>query len=668
VQGTVKGGWRHADATEAMPAPATLETRPRQSRRRWPPSAKSQGVELPTVVLILILVSLTFVGYLLIAAAPRDQGPTPYIRWLLITSVVELIVWLGVVGAFGWRKGVGLVWGSWSLWGIVPLAALSIASVLAAGRAGEPWVGAGLQVAIVVGIFVAALTEEVAFRGFLFHGLTRRLGGATAVVTGSVLYSIYHLPVLIREDVRGSAMVIRLISHFAFGMFLCRVRAQTGSIWFPTAIHTLWNLTTVEIVIWAFPEGHYPDSLSYVRLAIDGTGLFLACGLLFWALVAHSARSLVSGPLTDDGKRIPGAKPISWRSFYWSLGRSPSPADFERYTGAAWRAVVLAQEEARCEEAKAVGTEHLLLALTHESDGVASEALEGSGIPLRSPTRLGELLLGRREHVPPPPLNVHSVPFDPQTKMILQLAVLEANAWKHQQIGTEHLLLGLTALRRGGAARVLRKQGIDRGFMRRRTLRLLTERTWSTTDASEARAGDVVTPSQPGKSVLRIDRDRLDHLALRILIRAEDEARAQASPSIGTKHLLLGLVGEHEGIAAKALEASGMPVRSSERSQETLGRSAPSAKPHLPLTPRAKKALGIAASRAGELGESQIRTEHILLGLIDDPQGEAISELRAHGVDPVSIRRIVHLLLKETARSGVPDEAADVDAEPAAST
>lgn len=652
-----------------MAAPATLETRLRRSRPRWPPSAEPQGIELPTVVLILIVVGLTFVGYLLVGAAPRDHGPTPYIRWLLITSVVELIVWLGVVGALGWRKGAGLIWGSWSLWGIVPLAALSVASLLAAGRAGEPWVGAGLQVAIVVGVFVAALTEEVAFRGFLFHGLTRRLGGATAAVTGSLLFSIYHLPVLIREDVRGSSMLLRLVSHFAFGMFLCRVRAQTGSIWFPAAIHALWNLTTVEIAIWAFPEGHYPVSLSYIRLAIDGAGLFLAYGLLIRALVVHAARSLVSGPPTDDGERIRSAKPINWRSFYRSLGESTSPAVFERYTGAARRAVFLAQEEARSENAKAVGSEHLLLALTHESDGVAAEALEGSGLPLGSPTRLEELLDGRREHASPPLFDIHALPFDTPAKNVLQLAMLEANAWTHPQIGTEHLLLGFTAWRRGETARVLRRQGLDRGLLRRTTLRLLSERAWSTTDdASEVPAGVVEPPGEPAKSVPRFGRDQLDPLALRVLIRAEDVARAQASASIGTKHLLLGLAGEPEGIAARALEASGMPLRSSERSPESLGRSAPIAQPHLPFTPRARKALGIAASHADEFGESHIRTEHILLGLIDDPLGEATSELRAHGVDPVSMRRIVHLLLNETARSRVPGEAADVDAEPAAST
>jgi hypothetical protein len=275
---------------------------------------------------------------------------------------------------------------------------------------------------------------------------------------------------MIREDDSGEEMIFKLITHFLFGMYLCRVRAQTGSIWFPTAIHTLWNLTTVEIAIWAIPDATFPTSFGWIRLTMDLVGLFIAFGLVLRATLAHDARRYVSGPPVGNDGIDRGAKSADWRSVYGAFAQPPSPAVFERFTDQARRAVVLAQEEARSEGAKTVGTEHLLIALIHENDGAASEALREWRVQPGAPGRLEELFAERGEDAP-------TLPFDTRAKWVLQLAALEADAWEHPHIGTEHLLVGLTALRRSEAARVLRKQKVSPVLLRRTTLRLLAERT-----------------------------------------------------------------------------------------------------------------------------------------------------------------------------------------------
>jgi membrane protease YdiL (CAAX protease family) len=439
---------------------ASRQTHSRRSPGPWPPSAEAQGVELSVVAQVLLVASLTFVAYVLIGAAPRDEGPASYIRWQVASQALELVVWLAIIGALGWWKAAGVVRGSISLWGVVPVIILSAASLLEAGHAEESWVGPGLQAAVAVGVFAGALEEEVVFRGFLYHGLTRRLGGATAVVVGSLLFAVYHIPVMIRRDLSDGAMLALLVNHFAFGMFMCRVRAQTGSVWF--LIHTLWNLATVEIAIWAYPEGQYPELLWNLRFAAYGVGLFLGFGLLVRSMIAR----YVWGP--------PG-KQFVWTEwpFVWSrLLRPPSPKTLERFTDRACCAVVLAQEEARAQGARLVGPEHLLLAITHECDALTTNALATAGVTLGSHTRLDELSTDRAKGAP-------ELAFTQSAKLILRLAAAEASIWNHPHITTEHLVLGLTApaLRRGEAAQVLRQQGVDPAHLRRATISLMVDGT-----------------------------------------------------------------------------------------------------------------------------------------------------------------------------------------------
>jgi len=144
---------------------------------------------------------------------------------------------------------------------------------------------------------------------------------------------------------------------------------------------------------------------------------------------------------------------------------------FERFTDRARSVVVQAQDEARRLEHDHIGPEHILLGLVHdEVGGVGAKALEALGISLQSVRQRVEEIIGRGEQAP----SGH-IPFTPQAKGILSLALEESGAFGHHYIGTEHLLLGLIREGDDVAARVLSELGADLDGAREQVIRLLDE-------------------------------------------------------------------------------------------------------------------------------------------------------------------------------------------------
>jgi ATP-dependent Clp protease ATP-binding subunit ClpA len=141
---------------------------------------------------------------------------------------------------------------------------------------------------------------------------------------------------------------------------------------------------------------------------------------------------------------------------------------FERFTDRARRVVVLAQEEARMLEHGYIGTEHLLLGLIHEGDGVAAKALEALEIDLDGVRQQVEALIGRGQHAP----SGH-IPFTPRAKRVLELSQRESDQMGHHYIGTEHILLGLVREGDGVAAQVLVKLGADLNRVRQQVIQVL---------------------------------------------------------------------------------------------------------------------------------------------------------------------------------------------------
>jgi ATP-dependent Clp protease ATP-binding subunit ClpC len=145
---------------------------------------------------------------------------------------------------------------------------------------------------------------------------------------------------------------------------------------------------------------------------------------------------------------------------------------FERFTDRARRVVVLAQEEARMLNHAHIGTEHLLLGLVHEGQGVAARALEALGISLEAVRREVEEVIGRGERPP-----AGHIPFTPRAKKVLELSLRESTQLGHEYIGTEHILLGLLREGEGVAAQVLVKMGTDLNRVRQQVIEVLHGRS-----------------------------------------------------------------------------------------------------------------------------------------------------------------------------------------------
>jgi hypothetical protein len=163
---------------------------------------------------------------------------------------------------------------------------------------------------------------------------------------------------------------------------------------------------------------------------------------------------------------------------------------FERFTDRARSVLVLAQEEARLLNHSFIGTEHILLGLIHQGDGVGARALESSGITLDAVRQKVEETIAMAGGDPS-----GSPPFTPRAKKVLECALREALQLGHSYIGTEHILLGLMREGEGVAATVLVGLGADLGLMRQKVMQLISG------DSEEEHSGDAEhAESTPGSS------------------------------------------------------------------------------------------------------------------------------------------------------------------------
>ena len=142
---------------------------------------------------------------------------------------------------------------------------------------------------------------------------------------------------------------------------------------------------------------------------------------------------------------------------------------FERFTDRARRVVVLAQEEAKMLNHNYIGTEHILLGLIHEGEGVAAKALESLGISLDAVREQVQDIIGQGQQQP-----TGHIPFTPRAKKVLELSLREALQLGHNYIGTEHILLGLIREGEGVAAQVLVQLGADLNRVRQTVIQLLS--------------------------------------------------------------------------------------------------------------------------------------------------------------------------------------------------
>jgi ATP-dependent Clp protease ATP-binding subunit ClpA len=147
----------------------------------------------------------------------------------------------------------------------------------------------------------------------------------------------------------------------------------------------------------------------------------------------------------------------------------------ERFTDRARRVVVLAEEEARMLGHNWIGTEHLLLGVLREGDGVAARALESLGISLQPVRQQVEEIIGPVQQVPVQQVPAEHIPFTPRSKKVLELSLRESLQLGHDRVGTGHILLGLIREGDGVAARVLIRLGADLNQVRQQVIELVSD-------------------------------------------------------------------------------------------------------------------------------------------------------------------------------------------------
>jgi hypothetical protein len=162
---------------------------------------------------------------------------------------------------------------------------------------------------------------------------------------------------------------------------------------------------------------------------------------------------------------------------------------FERFTDRARRVVVLAQEETRMLNHHYIGTEHILLGLIRDGEGVAARALESLGISLQAVRQQVEKIIGQGQQAP----SGH-IPFTPRAKKVLELSLRESRQLGHGYIGTEHILLGLIREGEGVAAQVLVRLGADLNRVRQQVIQLPGQR------GTEPAAGGMGPPGSAGRA------------------------------------------------------------------------------------------------------------------------------------------------------------------------
>ena len=178
---------------------------------------------------------------------------------------------------------------------------------------------------------------------------------------------------------------------------------------------------------------------------------------------------------------------------------------FERFTDRARRVVILAQEEARLLNHNYIGTEHILLGLIHEHEGVAAKALESLDISLESVRGQVEEIIGQGAKPP----DGH-IPFTPRAKRVLELSLREALQLGHNYIGTEHVLLGLIREGEGVAAQVLVKLGADLARVREQVVHLLATLGEVSSSASGVESERLVGEPSASRSRVLASRERVN--------------------------------------------------------------------------------------------------------------------------------------------------------------
>ncbi len=313
-----------------------------------------------------------------------------------------------------------------------------------------------------------------------------------------------------------------------------------------------------------------------------------------------------------------------------------SAIDRSRFDESATRVLGAAADEAIRFNHNYIGTEHLLAGIVRaDTDGVAGRVLIRLGVELSKVRTALEFIIGRGDSSVAP----GELTLSPRTQKILVLADQSATARGSGSVGAADLLLGLIREGQGIASGVLESLGLSLEHLH---------------DAVLAELSGSPPPPRPEPRRPETARgyrgpfDRFNDRAKRVLALAQDEAIQFGHNYMGAEHLLLALIREGEGVAARVHGTLGVDATETRRGVETLiGRvDSPSKPSSITLSPGLKKIFQLAIDEARQLGSEQIATEHLLLGLLRDGGNNACVILTSKGLELETIRLRVIATIK----------------------
>jgi ATP-dependent Clp protease ATP-binding subunit ClpA len=310
---------------------------------------------------------------------------------------------------------------------------------------------------------------------------------------------------------------------------------------------------------------------------------------------------------------------------------------FDRFNDRAKRVLALAQDEAIRFNHNYIGTEHLLMGLVREGEGVAARVLDSLGVELSKVRTAIEFTIGRGDEKTSP----SQIRLNPQMKKAIELAADEARTLGHSHVGTEHLLLGIVRQNESIGAKVLGGLGVDLERVRRQVIATLGQQHPGVATGSSNVVSHSTGEFAGGRTGGPFD--RFTDRAKRVLALAQDEAIRFNHNYIGTEHLLLGLLREEEGVAARALQTLGAELEKARQAVVfIIGRGDAAASPsEITLSPRTKKVIELAIDEARRLGTKSVGTEHMLLGLAREGEGIASGILESLGITMEKVRHAV---------------------------
>ncbi len=290
---------------------------------------------------------------------------------------------------------------------------------------------------------------------------------------------------------------------------------------------------------------------------------------------------------------------------------------FGKFTERARKVLSLAQEEAQRFQHNYIGTEHLLLGLVREGEGVAAKVLNNLGVDLNKVRSTVEFIIGRGDRIV-----LGEIGLTPRAKKVIELAVDEARRLDHHYIGTEHLLLGLVREGEGIASGVLESLGVNLERVRTQTIMVLSHAEGTPAEGSTEKP--TPRPAEAFGKVIQL---------------AQEEAQHFQHDHVGTEHLLLGLLREGDGIAAKVLSNLGVELDKLRMAVELISWHGDYKHSGVvELNRRAGEVLAQAAFEASYFKHDYISTEHLLLGLTRIEESFAAAALQSISISMKKVR------------------------------